>query len=1056
MNNIIKFFLENHKLTLILSLMMIVFGVMGMMKLNAESYPTVNFAMAQIETRYDGATAKDIETKITKPIEDKIREVSGLKDVKSVSKSGLSSIFVRVDMDNEDEDEVLDELQKAVKEVNNLPMDLQDDPNYIEINSEEFPAIEIALIGNNTDRARDKVADYLKEELEDSKRVKNVRLVGFRKRQFNVRINEVALEKHHIGLEEIITKIRNRNMDIPGGNLDKDGYRQLIRVAGKVASVEELGKLVIRSNFSGQQVLLKDLAEVVDGEEDAQFLSSFNGEPATFLIVNKKGGADTLALVDEVNATLARFRKQYKDQFEFKVYNNEGEKVKAKLEILSSNAISGLILVIVFLFIFLPGKIGLVASMSLPLAVMATIGFMPMFGMNLDAITILALVIALGMLVDNSVVISENYARLRNDEGMESFDAAFTSAKQLWLPIATTGFTTIAAFLPMLVTKGIMGQFIKFIPIVVTISLLISLVESFFFLPMRLRFAGQNLNKTEGENPEQEREITRDWFHKFIVKFENMMTAFVRRRYLVFAGFGAILFGALLLMAKGNDFILFPPEQTEIYVGRIEMPRGTSVEKTQDEMLRIQKGLTTTLGDWTRGVTARAGISSMGPTDPKGATGQNHGLFIIYASDFAKYNIESTAYIKKLRTITSENVKSLTFEVQVNGPPVGEPVNATLRSNNSESLNKVTSLIIEELGKEKGILNLRSDDILGEDEIKVQMDYAKADQLGLSVSSIGNAIKTALSGNMVSKLTLNNKEVDINVRYLDKSRQEQKNIEKVKTMDATGNLVPVSTVAGLKVVEGSHEIKRFDFKRSKTITGDVDETYMTSLIANQKLEQIYKRLAVEYPEVTLVFGGEGESTKESMQSLAEALVIALIGIFALLVFLFKSYLRPIIIMTTIPLGLIGFSVAFFFHGRPISFLAMIGVIGLAGIIVNSGIVLISFIDQMRDEGKFELDEILVKASGMRLRAVLVTSLTTISGLIPTAYGIGGSDSMLVPMTMAMAWGLTSGTILTLVWVPCAYAILEDWNDFVAKILKRKSRAQKIVEKRIEVKSQGTA
>ena len=540
MNSIVKFFLENYKLTIILSFMMLIFGILGFKKLNAESFPTVNFAMAQIITRYDGATASDVETKITKPIEDKIREVSGLKDVKSVSKSGLSKIFVRVDMDNEDEDEVLEELQKSVNQVTGLPEDLRDEPEYMEINSEEFPAIELAIVGDNKDRKRDLMVDSLKEELEDSKRVKNVRPVGFKKRQFNIRLDGKKLSRFHIGLEEVLMKIKNRNVDIPGGNLIDDGIRQLIRVEGKVENVSELENLVIRSNFSGQKVLLKDIATVEDGEEDGTTLATYNGEDATFLIVNKKGGADTLALVDEVNKIIKRFKDQYDNSLSIEIYNNEGEKVRKKLDILSSNAITGLILVIVFLFIFLPGKIGLMASMSLPLAVMATIGFMPTFGMNLDAITILALVIALGMLVDNSVVISENFARIKEEESLDSTQAALKSVKQLWLPISTTAFTTIAAFLPMLVTKGIMGQFIKYIPIVVTISLLISLVESFFFLPMRLSFTG-GVQKEKKENEE----VKRDWFHKFILKFETMMDSFVKHRYLVGFGFGLVLVGCV-------------------------------------------------------------------------------------------------------------------------------------------------------------------------------------------------------------------------------------------------------------------------------------------------------------------------------------------------------------------------------------------------------------------------------------------------------------------------------------------------------------------------------
>ena len=1026
MNILVKFFLSNYKLTLILSVLMTVFGLMGLLKLNAESYPMVNFAMVQITTRYEGATAKDIETKITKPIEDKIREVSGLKDVRSVSKSGLSSIFVRVDMDNEDEEEVLDELQKAVKAVSGLPADLRDDPDYLEINSEEFPAVEIAIIGDNSNRARDLMVDELKEELEDSKKVKNVRPVGFMKRQFNVRLDEEKLAAYHIGVEEVLAKIRARNKDIPGGELQAAGTQKLIRIEGTVQNTEQLGGMMIRSNFSGQRVLLRDIAEVIDGQEDAKILTTINGKPATLLVVNKKAGADTLALVDEINAILKRFSSQYEKQFKLVVYNNEANRVKNKLEILSGNAISGLVLVVFFLFLFLPGKVGIVASMSLPLAVLATIGFMPILGMNLDAITILALVIALGMMVDNSVVISENFVRLRDQEKMEAIPAAIESVRQLWLPITSTAFTTIAAFLPMLVTKGIMGEFIKWIPIVVTIALLISLVESFFFLPMRLRFAGK-------QTKAQKASVKHDWFHHYIVKFEHFMQFCIRHKYWALIGFGMLMGFAFVLMGVGNKFILFPAEQTEIYLGRIEMPRGTTLNETRTEMIRIQEDLKTELQDWQRDIVTRAGISKMGPTDPKGAKGDNHGLFTIYATDFAKYNIDSTLFLKRARKIKSDKAQLLTFEAMANGPPVGEPINATFRSNNVKSLDAILAKIMQRLSDVEGIRDLRVNDILGEQEIKVKIDYAKADRLGLSVDRVGSAIRTALSGTMVSKLTLNNKEVDINVRYHDRSRRDIQNIEKIKVMDALGNLVPVSTVAKLDLTDGQNEIKRFDFKRSKTLTGDVDEELITSVVANQKLKELFAEYSSEHSDVSLVFGGEEESTKESMQSLGQALILALLGIFALLVFLFSSYLRPFIIMTTIPLGLVGFSIAFFLHGRPISFLAMIGVIGLAGIIVNSGIILISFIDQLKEEGKLPMDQILAKASGMRLRAVFVTSLTTISGLIPTAYGIGGSDALLVPMTLAMAWGLTSGTILTLIWVPCAYAILEDFTNSMGRV-----------------------
>ncbi len=378
-------------------------------------------------------------------------------------------------------------------------------------------------------------------------------------------------------------------------------------------------------------------------------------------------------------------------------------------------------------------------------------------------------------------------------------------------------------------------------------------------------------------------------------------------------------------------------------------------------------------------------------------------------------------------------INNLTFEAEVRGPPVGEALNVTFRSNDVKALNGMLGKVMGDLSSTKGVRDLQVNDVLGEQEVKVLIDYEKADQLGLSVNDIGSSIRTALSGTMASQVVLNNKEVDLNVRYQDKFRKDETDISDIDVMDARGNLVPVSTVAKTELTNGQYEIKRYDFKRSKTLTAGVDDDIITSQALNTKVQTLFEKYHSEFPDVSMVYGGRAESTKESLQSLGQAGILALLGIFGLLVFLFGSYLRPVIIMSTIPLGLIGFSVAFFFHDRPVSFMALIGIIGLAGIIVNSGIVLISFIEQLRAEGKMELNEILVKASGMRLRAVLVTSLTTISGLLPTAYGIGGSDSMLVPMTLAMAWGLTSGTVLTLIWVPCAYALLEDWNRFLRRL-----------------------
>ncbi|MBN21236.1 MAG: hypothetical protein CL678_08100 [Bdellovibrionaceae bacterium] len=1036
MEKLVVFFLKNNKLTVMLSVLVAVGGYLGMVGLNSESFPQVNLATAIIETDYPGAAPEDVEIKVTKPIEDEIRKVQGLKDVRSISQSGKSKIIVRVDMDHYDVEVVMSDLERAIEKVTQLPADLPEDPKFTEIKSDEFPAIELAVLGDNTNRARDLIADQLADDLEDSRRVKGVILSGYTEREFTVLLDQQKLDQFHIGVNEVLRKIRSRNLDIPGGDLVRGVEQQLVRIKAKVRTSKELSDLVIRSNFSGRKVTLKDVATVEDSHEEPRFLSKYNGKDATILIVNKKGGADTIELVTEVQSVIDRYQSIYKDQFPIIIFNNEANKVKNRLEILGSNAFSGLILVVVFLLIFLPGWIGIMASFSLPLAVLATFGLMPSFGMNLDAITILALVIALGMLVDNSVVISENFTRLRLT-GKSSFDAAVESVKTLALPITATAMTTIGAFLPMLVTQGIMGEFIKFIPIVVTIALVISLIESFFLLPLRLQYAGDHTRGAETSSGHN------DWFQKIIDRFQGVMSYLVDRRYRVALGFTGLLIFSFVMMGVFNQFILFPAEQTEVYLARFEAPIGTTLERSHELSGILSQKVADVLGNDVKAIVAKAGTSLEQPNDPRGKEGNNVGMLVIYVTDEAKFDLDYRVALEKLRKIKMSEFDRLEFSERINGPPVGSAINATFRSNNMNSLQTMVEKIQRELSLVDGIFDLKTDEVIGDDEVFVEINYAKVDRLGLSVSEIGETVRTALSGTRASDVTLNNKEVYIRVQMKEKDRQTITDLNELKVMDLAGNLVPLNQLATFRRERGTPQVKRFDFKRAVTLTGSVNEKKITSQLANRNLKEIYQRLSVDHSDVSLVFGGQAESTKESMESLGKAMVLALLAIFALMVFVFNSYMKPMIVMSTIPLGLVGFSIAFFLHGRPVSFLAMIGLVGLAGIIVNSGIVLISFIEQMREEGQMELREILIQASGMRLRAVVVTSLTTVSGLLPTAYGIGGSDSILVPMTLAMAWGLTSGTILTLLWVPCAYAILEDltmtWNKFRGK-KKIKSRA----------------
>ncbi len=1028
MNYLAKFFLENHKFTVVVSLFIIIFGVFGVTAINSESFPSVNIGAVVITTRYDGATADDIETKITKPIEDEIQKVTGLKQVTSTSQAGLSTIVTEVDIDKYSTDKVIADLQRAVDRASGLPADLETKPLFTEVKSDEFPVIEVAVIGETEGRFRDQVADQLKEELKDNKKVSSVTLVGFRERQFQILLDRKKLAAEHVSIAEVESALRFRNITIPAGEIKGLSEQKLIRIEGKAINKEQIEALVVRSNFSGQKILISNIAQVLDGSEEPLTLGRYNGEPATTLIVTKKGGADLLQLADEVSKTIEIFNEKYKGQLKFEIFNNEGVRVGDRLGVLISNGWQGLVLVLFFLMIFLPGRVGVMTAFSLPLALFATLGVVMVMGYTLNTITIIALVIAIGMLVDNAVVVAENYTRLR-DEGVDNEEALLKTIRDLWAPITATALTTIAAFLPMLVTSGVMGQFIKAIPIVVSLALMLSLAESFFLLPMRLKLLPYNRPSLA----EQQKE---DWFTKYIIPpFEKTVTWAVDHKFKSLLAYLGIMVLTLLLLIFGAKVNLFPAEQTEIYIARLESPKGTRVEVTDTINTEVIKQIKEVMKDRAPHVTAVAGESAVDNSDPKAESGSNVSMIRIFVNKKTQDEVSTKEILDALRKIENKKLTRLSFEALINGPPVGDPVTVTFRSNNAEQLAKVATHIKEFIAKEKGIFDAKVDDVFGDDEINIQFDYDRVARLGLNLTTIGNTVRTAIAGMKVGDVNLNNREVDYFLRFDDRDKTSTQSLSNVEIPDNQGNLIPLSQLAKFEQTSGRPQVKRFDFRRAKTVTANLDDSIITSIQANQRIAEEFSKIQDQYKDVNMVFGGEAEKTNESVASLFGALILSLIGIFALLVLIFRSFINPILILTTVPLGLVGVAFAFTIHSKPLSFMALIGVIGLGGIIVNSGIILISFINQMREETTLSLREILIKSSVLRLKSVLVASLTTISGLVPTAYGIGGADYFIIPMALALAWGLTTGTLLTLVWVPPAYGLIDDMLSWINKTFK---------------------
>lgn len=1020
MEKLFWLFISKWRLAMTLTAMILIVGVIGLFKLNRESFPPVSFQMGIITTIYPGASSVDVNDNVTQVIEEEIRTVDGVKDVNATSQSGRSSIIVRLDMDNPDADTAMDDLESAINKVRKLPEGVLESPRFAEPKSTELPILRLALTGDNDNRLRDHWADKIKEIFETYDDVARVVLTGFNEAELQVLLNPNKLNALHVGIPEVVNAVKKRVQDVPAGFIKNRKEQKLVRVVGKTTKPHEIENIVVRSNFDGRNIKIKDIGRVIYTNEDPLVISTYNSKPATLVVIQKKEKADAIKTLRILKPKIEEIRKELPQGYTLEEYDNEAKRVKDRLSIVVGNAISGMILVIILLFIFLPKSVAFVTSMSLPIAVLATVGIMPFLGVNFNTVTMLALVIAIGMLVDNAIVISENYTRLRID-GNSPEEAAFKGVKQFWLPITATAFTTIAAFMPMLVTKGIMGQFIRYIPIVVCIALSISLLESFVLLPARLRFT---IRDTEKNKHALE---AGDFFTKFQKLFERFVKVCIRRRYITFFVISSALVLSMVSSAVFNHFDLFPREDVEFYVSRYELPLNATLEETQAKGKVLATELREKLGaDKVKYAIVTAGESKVDVMDGAAKYGDNVGLIRLAIPIEAAKKQKAEEILKDMRSIDISSFETVTFEALAPGPPVGKALELTLSDPGFETLKMAVDELKNELKDIKGVMDVADNNNPGAPEITFDIDQELLSSLKLSIEDVGVVLRSALQGAIASYVNIDNDDVAVRVRFDEEFRFDASNLNSIRLMDNMGNLIPLTRVATIKKTDGPPIYKRYNFARTISVSADVDNENITSTGLNSKAEKIIKKLQIKYPNLKSHYLGQAESTKESIESLKNAMIIAVFCIILILVFLFDSFIKPFIVITTIPLGLIGVSLSFILHGKPISFFALIGVVGLAGVVVNSAIVLISFIDDLHEQKpEAPLEDLLAEATSLRLRAVTVTTLTTVGGLLPTAYGLGGYDPILVPLTLALAWGLVSGTMVTLIWVPCCVAILTD-------------------------------
>jgi len=1029
MKNFFAFFLENSKLTFVVTFALFVIGLMGIANLRRETRPPVDFASVIITTVYPGASAEEVEEQITLKIEEEIRVVDGMEDSRSISSPGMSLLDLRIDIDNENTLEVVDELQRALSKVRRLPEIILNPPYLLHFKAKEIPVLKIIIEGDNTGRKRDQLAFKLKTAIERDQGVAEVQFRGYKPREFKITLDPNKLQEHHVGLSEVTRAVSSSMTDMSAGILRSSVKAEQIKLHTKLDTIKKLENLVVRSNFSGHKILIKDLGAVIDGEEDIPERIRFKGNPITYLQVTKKEKEDSIQLSNRIETLINNY--PLPEGYKAQVYDNEAERTKNQLSIVVNNGWMGLSLVLIVLLLLLPGWLGVLSALSLPISILGTIALCSYFGITFNTITMLAFIICIGMLVDNSVVVSENYARLRLNHQKTPFQSSLTSVMQLYKPITATVLTTVSAFLPMLVTKGVMGQFIKWIPIVVSVALMMSLIDAFLLLPSRLKWTIRN-SKVKTTKIQK-------YFNQITEKFEKFLFFCIRRRYLCSLALFVITAFSISVNFWGNDFILFPRDNVRHYHIQYEAPKGSSIEKT-DNLAKdlVDQVIKITGMDQIEGLLTQTGTQGGIFSSPDGK-GESTGEMLLLLKEKSKYRKIPEALLKKLRTIDNKEFETLRFEALGAGPPVGYAVHVVFISPDRKELVLLTKEFKDRLSQISGVIEVEDDQFSTGPEYIIQPDTTKLAQLGISPLSLGQTLQAALEGYRSGELVEKGEAFYVKVYYDSNVRSNIEDLKKIKIQTNMGSLIPLEEIISLEYnPEGSSIRKRFDYQNSIEVKAKVNTAQINAQKAGTLSEKIIEDLYKKYNNTSHVFQGERQHTKESMDSLFQAMILAVFGIFIILLLLFRKFMVSFLTLSSIILGFIGVSLAFALHQKPLSFLALIGIVGLAGVTINAAIILVSFIEEMRKENPQKpLHEVLVSSARFRFKPIAITTFTTVLGLFPAAYSIGGYDPILIPMTLSFTWGLLSGSFLTLIWIPCGYAIIEDIIHFFRKLFLKK-------------------
>jgi len=1107
-----SFSVDNSTSVIILTLIITVLGLGAYRTMPKESFPEIVIPTVYVGTPYPGNSPVDMENLITRPIEKQLKSLNNVKDIKSTSVQDFSSIVIEFTPGVELSKAIQDVKDAVDKSKSELPTDLDQEPNVLEVNTSDFPIMNVNISGPYSEQELKRYGEYLEDAIEKLPEISKADLAGTIEREIQINVDPYKMESVGVSFNDISGAIQTENMTVSGGSIKNGDFERTLRVDGEFTNPEDLLNIIVKTDQQ-KIVYLKDVAQIKDTFKDRTSYARSKNLPVITINVTKRSGENLLDAADKIKEIIETTKaNRFPENLEISITNDQSKQTRIQVSDLENSIIFGIILVVLVLMFFMGFRNALFVGSAIPLSMFISFLVLDAFGITLNLMVLFSLILALGMLVDNGIVVVENIYRMMQ-EGKPAVQAAKEGVGEVAWPIITSTFTTLAAFLPLAFWDDLVGEFMKYLPITLIIVLSASLFVALVINPVMTSMFMKIEDMTK-EKPKKGivriagvlaglsllfyivgwnslgslsmvaavftlinvfllRKAIR-WFQSvFLVKLENNYEATLRfalkgkTPYLIFGGtFGLLVFSIVLLGVSSPKVLFFPDNQPQLVNVFIEFPIGTSIEATNTFVDKMEDEMVDKLTPYSgiiESVITQVGEGTGDPTEGPSiqSTPYKAKITIGFVDYIDRQGIDTNEAMEVIRALVEKYPGVLiTVNKQRNGPPVGNPVNIELVGENYEELIAFVeqTKVYLESNSIQGLEELKTDLSLGNPEVVVRIDREKARRFGLSTSTIANELRTSLFGLEVSKYKEGEDDFPIVLR-LDKDTRYDINAlvnKKIGFRDKFGDKkeVPISAVADIQYGSTYGSVKRKDSEKAVTMFSNVlDGANATEINAQ------IKELMTGYPVpegITVKYTGEQEEQAKSQAFLLRALGIAVSLIFLIIVAQFNSVISPFIIMTSVLFSTIGvFLGLVIFNMDFVVIMTGIGIISLAGVVVNNAIVLIDYTDLVRSRKREEMGitkgnyltypdllASIVEAGKTRLRPVLLTAITTVLGLIPLAIGmninfatllsefdpqfyVGGDNAAFWgPMAWTVIFGLTFATIITLVLVPVMYLLTD--------------------------------